>query len=73
MATIKTLPGGRFHAQQAAEYMGKSRSWLDKVRSDGRGPKFRRVGGRIEYTQESLDAYLRGCEVETTDSRKNAA
>lgn len=73
MVDMKALPGGRFDSAQAATYLGKSKSWLDRERSEGRGPKFRRVGGTIEYTQESLDAYLQACEVETADSRKAAA
>lgn len=73
MSTTQPLPGSRYDAGQAAEYLGKSRSWLDKERSKGRGPKFRRVGGTIEYTQAGLDEYLKACEVETADSRKAKA
>lgn len=70
MIKIQALPGGRYNSEQAAKYLGKSRSWLEKERSKGRGPSFRRVGATVEYSQTALDAYLNGCEVETEDSRK---
>lgn len=73
MTKIQALPGGRYDREQAARYLGKSASWLDKQRSSGKGPRFRRVGATVEYTQAALDAFLNGCEVETEDSRKGKA
>lgn len=73
MAAPVALPAGRLDSTQAAAYLGKSKSWLDRARSEGRGPKYRRVGSRVEYTQAALDEYLRNCEVETEESRRAAA
>ena len=44
---------------RAAEYLGVSRSMLEKMRPTDRGPKFLRLGGRaIGYDIRDLDAWL---------------
>ena len=67
--SILKFPGGRFAVGDAANYLGKSKSWLDKQRSQGKGPRFLRVGGRIFYRQPDLDAFLDNCVHETDDTR----
>ncbi|MDB2414890.1 helix-turn-helix domain-containing protein [Rickettsiales bacterium] len=43
----------------AAQYLGVSRSFLQKTRCTGQGgPKFIRVGRAVVYLREDLDAWL---------------
>lgn len=43
----------------AAQYLGVSRSFLQKTRCTGKGgPKFIRVGRAVVYLKEDLDAWL---------------
>lgn len=43
---------------QAAEYLGLHARTLDNWRSQGRGPRYIRVGRRIVYRISDLEAYL---------------
>lgn len=54
---------------QAALYLSVSRSWLEKARLQGRGPRYVRCGARVLYRISDLDAYLAGATIETRDSR----
>lgn len=67
--TSITLSESRLDVAGAAAYLGKSRSWLDKARMHGRGPRFLRVGGRVFYRASDLDTWLNKCVVETDDTR----
>lgn len=62
-------PAARLDSQQAAAWLGLSKSTLDKMRCDGRGPRYLRVGGRCFYRPADLNAYLEAAVVETADSR----
>lgn len=62
----------RMNVQRAASYLSIAKSTLDKMRGDGRGPRYLRLGTRVYYRREDLDEYLRGRIVETTDSRSAA-
>ena len=42
----------------AAEYLGLHARTLDNWRSQGRGPRYVRVGRRIVYRVHDLEAYL---------------
>jgi len=44
--------------EQAAQYVGLSPKTLDGYRSQGKGPLFTAVGGRIVYRRSDLDAWL---------------
>lgn len=45
-------------AQQAAEYLGISKSYLDKARIYGGGPNFIKVGAAVIYSTKDLDIWL---------------
>ena len=48
-----------FRTRQAAEYLGLSKSTLDKMRVQGDGPVFVRLGGRaIGYDLDDLNAWI---------------
>jgi excisionase family DNA binding protein len=59
----------RFRGPEAAKYLGLSKSTLEKMRLEGRGPRYLKLGGRCVYRRSDLDAYLEAAVVETTDSR----
>jgi len=46
-----------FTPDQAGQYLNLSPRTLEKMRSDGGGPKFRKLGRRIRYTQVDLEAW----------------
>ncbi|HDS1829813.1 TPA: helix-turn-helix domain-containing protein [Stenotrophomonas maltophilia] len=62
-------PLDRLSTSAAAERLGLSKSTLDKMRCEGRGPRYLRVGKRCFYRPADLDAYLEAAVVETADSR----
>jgi len=70
MTTPSVSATGRLDTQQAAKTLGLSGSLLNRMRAEGRGPRFVRLGGRVFYRQADLDAYIEAGVVETTDSRR---
>jgi|LNFM01.2.fsa_nt_gb predicted DNA-binding transcriptional regulator AlpA len=44
--------------QEAAEYCGSSASTLEKLRLTGGGPVYSKLGRRVVYLVEDLDAWL---------------
>lgn len=53
---------------QAAAYLGLSHRTLEKHRTFGTGPAYRKLGGRVVYAVEDLQAWAdRGAKVSTTD------
>lgn len=59
----------RFTVSEAANYVGVAKSTLDKMRQEGRGPRYVKLGTRVYYRGPDLDQYLEGRIVETRDSR----
>lgn len=45
---------------EAATYIGKSASWLNKTRMSGTGPVYLKIGGAVRYLKPDLDAWLSG-------------
>ena len=64
---IPNLP--RFvRTQQAAAYLGLSHRTLEKHRTYGTGPAYRKLGGRVLYAIEDLQAWAdRGAKISTSD------
>ncbi|WP_369913880.1 helix-turn-helix transcriptional regulator [Xanthomonas sp. NCPPB 3005] len=60
----------RMKVPDAAKHLGVSVSTLDKMRHEGRGPRYLKIGGRIFYRVADLDAYIDASVVETIDSRE---
>jgi excisionase family DNA binding protein len=44
---------------EAAEYLRVSVSFLMKARLRGDGPRFRKIGRSVRYTEADLELYLR--------------
>jgi predicted DNA-binding transcriptional regulator AlpA len=55
---------------EAADYIGISKSTLDKLRCYGGGPIFIKVGARVVYDRMDLDAWLAGKKVANTAGSK---
>lgn len=56
--TIKVLPDGRVSRADAAAFLGISPKTLAEWKRLGQGPRSIRVGGRIFYKLEDLDAFV---------------
>lgn len=48
---------------KAAEYIGVSEALLRKLRGDGRGPRFSRIGKKVVYPVPELKKYVRSTMV----------
>lgn len=54
---LATLPPRFLRTKEAAEFLSLSARTLEKHRCYGTGPVFRRLGGRIVYAIDDLDAW----------------
>lgn len=73
MSAVPISPiAGRLRVSEAAKYLGMGHSTLDRMRHEGRGPRYLKLGGRVFYRREDLDAYIEAGVTETTDSRAQA-
>lgn len=48
----------KMNTVEAAKYIRKSPSWLNKSRLTGSGPVYLKVGGSVIYLLSDLDAFL---------------
>lgn len=59
---------------EVAQYLGLSASYLNKLRSIGGGPRYAKVGRRVIYSRNDLDAWLTSCgRQSTSDNRRSHA
>jgi len=63
----------RLNVKKASQYLGLSTGTLNKMRCEGRGPRYLKLGSRVFYRRQDLDTYLSTRLVETADTRQNAA
>jgi excisionase family DNA binding protein len=56
----------RLSVREAAQYIGLSKTFLDHRRISGNGPTFLKVGGRVLYERDALDAWLASCRRQST-------
>ena len=56
---VKMLPGRVMDADNAARYYGVKKKTMAMWRWQGKGPRWFKVGGRVRYTQDDLDADAR--------------
>jgi hypothetical protein len=57
-AEIHIYPDGRLDRANAALYTGFSIKTLAMHACSGTGPKYQKIGGRVFYRRENLDAWL---------------
>lgn len=64
------LPPRFLRTKDAAEFLGLSPRTLEKHRTYGTGPLFRKLGGRVVYAIDELEAWAeRGTVASTSDPR----
>lgn len=66
------LPPRLLRTDEAARWLGLSGRTLEKHRCTGRGPSFRKLGGRVVYTVADLQAWVDEGERRTTIPRRAA-
>ncbi len=68
MNTQPQLPPRYLRTPEAARFLGLSGRTLEKHRTYGTGPKYSKIGGRVVYRLEDLQAWVaRGDRASTSD------
>ena len=63
------LPPRYLRTPEAARFLGLSGRTLEKHRTYGTGPRYSKIGGRVVYALEDLQAWAgRGGKTSTSDS-----
>ncbi len=69
-ANLATLPPRFLRTKEAAEFLSLSARTLKKHRTYGTGPAYRKLGGRVVYSVNELEAWAeRGAVTSTSDPR----
>ncbi len=64
------MPPRFLRTPEAARFLGLSDRTLEKHRTYGTGPAYRKLGGRVVYALEDLQAWAdRGTKTSTSDPR----
>ena len=64
------LPPRYLRTPEAARFLGLSGRTLEKHRTYGTGPRYAKLGGRVVYSVEDLQAWVaRGSKDSTSDDR----
>jgi len=58
---VQILPDGRMNPKNAARYLGREEKTLAQWRSQGKGPKYVKLNGRIFYFKDDLDTEVAKC------------
>lgn len=67
------LPPRYLRTPEAARFLGLSGRTLEKHRTYGTGPTYRKLGGRVVYALEDLKVWVdRGTKTSTSDPGKGA-
>jgi len=61
---------GGMRTKEAAAYLGISKSTLDKYRSSGKGPPYKKSGRICLYFKENLDDWLNSKNIKSTSEKK---
>ena len=65
-----SIPQRYLRTQEAARFLGLSERTLEKHRTYGTGPTYRKLGGRVVYAVGDLEAWAeRGAVTSTSDPR----
>jgi hypothetical protein len=66
---LTATPHRLLRTNEAADWLGLSGRTLEKHRTFGTGPAYRKIGGRVVYAMEDLQAWAdRGSRVSTTEA-----
>ena len=67
-AAMTDLPPRYLRTPEAARFLGLSGRTLEKHRTYGTGPRYSKLGGRVVYRLEDLQAWAaRGAKASTSD------
>ena len=67
-AAIPQLPPRCLRTPEAARFLGLSGRTLEKHRTYGTGPRYSKLGGRVVYRLDDLQAWVeRGAKASTSD------
>lgn len=67
---LSALPPRFLRTKEAAHFLGLSARTLEKHRTYGTGPSYRKLGGRVVYAIDDLQAWTeRGAVTSTSDPR----
>lgn len=70
MTNLAGLPPRFLRTPEAANFLGLSSRTLEKHRTYGTGPAYRKLGGRVVYAIDDLKAWAdRGAVTSTSDPR----
>ena len=70
MTNLAGLPPRFLRTPEAADFLGLSSRTLEKHRTYGTGPAYRKLGGRVVYAVDDLKAWAdRGAVTSTSDPR----
>lgn len=61
-AAVRLVGGQWMTPAEAADYLSTSKRTLQRLRTGGRGPVFKRNGTLVRYWSADLDAWMRGGE-----------
>jgi predicted DNA-binding transcriptional regulator AlpA len=68
MFDVTTTPARYLRTPEAGRYLGLSGRTLEKHRTYGTGPTYRKIGGLVVYTADDLTAWAdRGSRSSTSD------
>jgi hypothetical protein len=71
MTDLLPLPTRYLRTHEAGRFLGLSGRTLEKHRVFGTGPVFRKIGGRVVYAVEDLQAWAdQGRQTSTSDVRQ---
>ena len=71
-ANAAGMPPRYLRTPEAARFLGLSDRTLEKHRTYGTGPAYRKLGGRVVYAFDDLEAWAaRGAVTSTSDPRGN--
>ncbi len=67
---LATMPPRFLRTKEAADFLSLSARTLEKHRTYGTGPSYRKLGGRVVYSIDELEAWAeRGAVTSTSDPR----
>lgn len=68
MSEAARMPNRYLRTAEAGRYLGLSGRTLEKHRTYGTGPQYRKIGGRVVYAVTDLEAWAdQGAQTSTTD------
>ena len=71
---LAILPPRYLRTKEAAEFLSLSARTLEKHRTYGTGPAYRKLGGRVVYSVDDLETWAsRGAVTSTSDPRGQVA